>query len=524
MSTSLFFSIFFILANLRISHALIEGLYCGMENCYVVLGVTRDADKGTIGKSYRILARKFHPDMHKSSEAKKEAEVKFRAVANAYEILKDDETRKDYDNLLDNPDEYYSHYFAYYRRRLSPKVDVRIVIAVTITLISAFQYYSGWQRYKMAIDYFASTEKYRKQAIFIAEKENMMPDNPRGKNKKSKEELKQEKELVIRKVIESKMDIKGACEKPSITNVLWVQIALLPLTVFVYFKFYLRWFWKFYFKGEEYGIEEKAYIIRRFMGLTQLQFDALDEHQHEDFLHEKLWLKPNFLIWKEKKDEEMRIKMAEDPRVKRYRRYMRNHGPETGMDSRRLEYEAQHFGQTSEIVSDEVFNILHDYTFDFVRSAFDCVSSKYPDIDRDVLKKRSEALRVELTLKAESVCDSIEDELSQKIMKIPDNVVLTEDAKHLDTKLTEIDEQKLDVELKLLKDQFDKEISTYQSLCSQKKSLQFLLAAHREAQESCSFLDGKVADIKLDELPAIIAGVGSKVCDLLPSLYRSKNA
>lgn len=31
------------------------------------------------------------------------------------------------------------HYYAYYRRRMAPKVDVRIVIAVTISVISVIQ-------------------------------------------------------------------------------------------------------------------------------------------------------------------------------------------------------------------------------------------------------------------------------------------------------------------------------------------------------------------------------------------------
>lgn len=41
--------------------------------------------------------------------------------------------------MLDHPEEYYQHYYAYYRRRLTPKVDVRVVILVTICAISIFQ-------------------------------------------------------------------------------------------------------------------------------------------------------------------------------------------------------------------------------------------------------------------------------------------------------------------------------------------------------------------------------------------------
>lgn len=51
----------------------------------------------------------------------------------------DEDTRRDYDYMLDHPEEYYQHYYAYYRRQLTPKVDVRVVILVTICAISIFQ-------------------------------------------------------------------------------------------------------------------------------------------------------------------------------------------------------------------------------------------------------------------------------------------------------------------------------------------------------------------------------------------------
>lgn len=54
-------------------------------------------------------------------------------------ILQDEETRKDYDYMLDHPEEYYSHYYHYYSRRLAPKVDVRIVILVSVCAVSVFQ-------------------------------------------------------------------------------------------------------------------------------------------------------------------------------------------------------------------------------------------------------------------------------------------------------------------------------------------------------------------------------------------------
>jgi curved DNA-binding protein len=62
---------------------------------YKILGVARTATADEIKKSYRRLARKFHPDVSKE----KDAEQKFKEVQEAYEVLKDPEKRAAYDQL-----------------------------------------------------------------------------------------------------------------------------------------------------------------------------------------------------------------------------------------------------------------------------------------------------------------------------------------------------------------------------------------------------------------------------------------
>jgi len=65
------------------------------KDYYKTLGVERDADKAAIKKAYRKLARKYHPDVSKESDA----EAQFKAVSEAYNVLKDDEKRAAYDEL-----------------------------------------------------------------------------------------------------------------------------------------------------------------------------------------------------------------------------------------------------------------------------------------------------------------------------------------------------------------------------------------------------------------------------------------
>ena len=65
------------------------------KDYYAVLGVSKDASDKDIKKAYRKLARKYHPDSNPDDPA---AEAKFKEVNEAYEVLSDPETRKEYDH------------------------------------------------------------------------------------------------------------------------------------------------------------------------------------------------------------------------------------------------------------------------------------------------------------------------------------------------------------------------------------------------------------------------------------------
>jgi DnaJ-class molecular chaperone len=61
---------------------------------YDVLGVGRDADPAEVKRAFRGLARELHPDVNAHDP---EAEEKFKAAAEAYEVLSDPERRRAYD-------------------------------------------------------------------------------------------------------------------------------------------------------------------------------------------------------------------------------------------------------------------------------------------------------------------------------------------------------------------------------------------------------------------------------------------
>lgn len=314
-----------VLLSFSAVNAYIEGLYCGNENCYDLLQTTRESTKNEIVKAYRKLARKWHPDRFKTEEEKATATVMFQKIANAYEILKDEEQRNDYNYMLDHPEEYYSHYFYYYRRTMAPKVDVRIVIAVSISVISIIQYLNAWNNYNTAILHLSKEPKYRIRATEIAKSEGLLNTN-RRKDRRKKEEIREEEEAIIRKVVEQKMDIRGGFSKPQITDVLWIQLVLSPYYLLRYLAWYVRWIWKFTIKGEEYGREEKFHLIKKYMKCGKTQWEAIDDYEKENYLNQSLWMKENFQVWKAKQEEDLKAKLAESARYKSYRRYMKKGG------------------------------------------------------------------------------------------------------------------------------------------------------------------------------------------------------
>jgi molecular chaperone DnaJ len=71
------------------------------KDYYKILGVDKNATQDEIRKAYKKLALRWHPDRNQGS---KEAEEKFKEAAEAYEVLGNEDKRKEYDNPMSNFD------------------------------------------------------------------------------------------------------------------------------------------------------------------------------------------------------------------------------------------------------------------------------------------------------------------------------------------------------------------------------------------------------------------------------------
>ena len=87
------------------------------KDYYQILGVKKDATLDDIKKAYRKLAREHHPDMVKESD-KEAAEKRFKEINEAYQVLRDPQKRKMYD-------QYAQQHYGKYLWSISIRIFIR---------------------------------------------------------------------------------------------------------------------------------------------------------------------------------------------------------------------------------------------------------------------------------------------------------------------------------------------------------------------------------------------------------------
>uniref|UniRef100_A0A8C6UNA5 DnaJ (Hsp40) homolog, subfamily C, member 1 n=1 Tax=Neogobius melanostomus TaxID=47308 RepID=A0A8C6UNA5_9GOBI len=101
------------------------------QNFYQLLSVPQDAPAADIKKAYRRLSLVLHPDKNKEADA----EERFRQLVAVYEVLKDEERRKTYDDVLEHGLPDWKQPVFYYRRvRKMSNSELGIILFITLTV------------------------------------------------------------------------------------------------------------------------------------------------------------------------------------------------------------------------------------------------------------------------------------------------------------------------------------------------------------------------------------------------------
>ncbi|KAI8001499.1 DnaJ protein ERDJ7 [Camellia lanceoleosa] len=275
-ASGLLLLLFFLLIQPSIS------IYCDEEDCYDLLGVSQSANSSEIKKAYYKLSLKYHPDKNPDPDSRKF----FVKIANAYEILKDEATREQYDYAIAHPEEVFYNTARYYHAYYGHKTDARAVLVGLLLVLSAFQYLNQWTRYNQAIDMVKKTPAYKNRLHALElERSGGMTNKKKGQkpmDKKMAEDLSKELDL----------QITGA-EKPSMWELLGVRFILLPYTIGKLLLWHACWLWRYQVKRAPHSWEDASYLTRRSLGASLDKWRSIDESTQVDLIQRRLWEKSN---------------------------------------------------------------------------------------------------------------------------------------------------------------------------------------------------------------------------------------
>lgn len=254
-------------------------------------------------------------------------------IVRAYEVLSNNEKRKEYDFMRYNQEAYYQKYGTSVLWNYAPKSDVTVIIIVLFIVANLFSWFAQKNKWQNVADRLvrAAAEEWspsqggspeskelREHALTIlAERENekngtadasngedKSSKKGKGKTKKlsGKEKKKQELEAlipVLKELVDEMHDFGGGFHKPTWRDLMIVNLAILP------YKILVGVFWeaKYYLnrlQGKELSDEEKTVLTERAVG--PVAWDIASDETRETMIKRELWIMNNLIEWKEEEE------------------------------------------------------------------------------------------------------------------------------------------------------------------------------------------------------------------------------
>ena len=156
--------------------------------------------------------------------------ARFIEISNAYEVLSDEDTRKDYDYFLDHPEEQMTNQYRYYRTRMAKKVDIRAVLAGLVIVTTILQLTLQRQGREHNINRFKSTKDFQQR---LNEKISASKTKQQAKKKKISNEDKVRARLALEDQLIEELDREfGLFPRVSWRQTIIPQLICSPWTIY----------------------------------------------------------------------------------------------------------------------------------------------------------------------------------------------------------------------------------------------------------------------------------------------------